>query len=146
GLAKVSRRRRSDERRRGRGAVGARKEEGVFEGTAGDDASAGDQAAREPGARLDRGPREDDAPVEPRARAVESAAEDARPGLEAVWRLDREDAGRLVEGAGAPRKGPTALERFERRAEEIARAAEVGEGARVPDETDLEAVLEHRLP
>ena len=52
-----------------------------------------------------------------------------------------------VERAGPGGEGPSALERFERRAEKIARAAEVGVIAGVQHETDLLAALvEKRLP
>src|SRR5262249_32707623 len=53
----------------------------------------------------------------------------------------------IVEDARSLREGPSASERFERRAEEIARAAEVGEETLVLDEPDLlAAAVEQELP
>ena len=53
----------------------------------------------------------------------------------------------VIEVPASPRKGSTALERFERRAQEIARAAEIGERALVQDEAEFfPPLVEQRLP
>lgn len=70
-----------------------------------------------------------------------NAAEHARGGVEAGRRLSEEDTLPVIEVPASLRKGSSALERFERRAQEIARAAEVREWPAVEEPTDLLAPL-----
>ena len=76
-----------------------------------------------------------------------SATEHARGSLEAGSRLSREDTQPAIELPAALRKRASAIERFERRVEEIARAAEIGKRLLMEEEPDLLAPLvEERLP
>ena len=81
------------------------------------------------------------------AGADDGEAQDALGRVESLGRAAGEDAPPVVEGAASRREGSAARERFERRAEEIARAAEVGVRALVDDEAELVAPLvQNRLP
>ena len=73
-------------------------------------------------------------------------AQDARLRGEVRDRTAGEEAGPFVEDAGPGGEGATARERFERRAEEIARSAEVGERTLVEHVADLLSAREHRAP
>jgi hypothetical protein len=76
-----------------------------------------------------------------------NAAEHARGGVEAGRRLSEEDTLPVIEVPASLRKGSSALERFERRAQEIARAAEIGVRALMQDETQFfPPPVEQRLP
>ncbi len=101
--------------------------------------------------------RRDPAPTDTPSQTVERRIAAPRPiaarprtlcaRLEGGRRPSGEDAPADVEIAAAFREGPSARERFERRAEEIARAAEVGVRAMMEDEAQLLAPLvEERLP
>src|SRR4030095_560519 len=69
---------------------------------------------------------------------------------ESVSPVRREDTDAFVEAPAFPGKRSAAIERFERRAEEIARAAEVGVRAMMEDEAELfggsVSAFEERLP
>jgi hypothetical protein len=65
------------------------------------------------------------------------ASQDAVGGFEASRRLSDEDTQPMIEIPAPFRKGSGARERFERRAEEIARAAEIGERLLMEDKADL---------
>lgn len=90
----------------------------------------------------------------PNGTALESGAgadggvsEHAVDGVESGPEPSRENAPAGVDRPGLGGEGPTPLERFERRAEKIARSAEVGVAVGVEDETDLVAALgQERLP
>jgi hypothetical protein len=82
-------------------------------------------------------------------------ADHAVRSLEAAGKLAGENPPPFVEEAAATRKGPSASERFERRAEKIARAAEIGVRAMMQDEAKLFPIpmsiplpplVEQRLP
>jgi hypothetical protein len=76
-----------------------------------------------------------------------NAAEHARGGVEAGRRLSEEDTLPVIEVPASLRKGSSALERFERRAQEIARAAEIGVRALMQDEAKFfPPAVEQRLP
>ena len=76
-----------------------------------------------------------------------NAAEHARGGVEAGRRLSEEDTLPVIEVPPSLRKGSSALERFERRAQEIARAAEIGVRALMQDEAQFfPPPVEQRLP
>ncbi len=85
-----------------------------------------------------------------RARADRAAPEDTARRGESVNPVLREDADAFVEAPASTRKRSAAIERFERRAEEIARAAEVGVRAMMEDEAELfggsAPTFEERLP
>ena len=84
---------------------------------------------------------------DPSPGAHPDAAEDARGGLEAGRRLSEEDTLPVIEVPASLRKGASALERFERRAQEIARAAEIGVRALMQDEAKFfPPRVEQRLP
>ena len=110
------------------------------------DASSRDEAALDRSAFADFGAVPDRALYELRPGAHGREAQDARPCEEVRDRNPGENPGRLIEDSGSRGEGPTARERFERRAEEIARAAEVGKGTFVEHEADLLAAGQHRLP
>ena len=75
------------------------------------------------------------------------AAEDARGGLESGRRVPEEETLPVIEAPASLRKGSSALERFERRAQEIARAAEIGVRALMQDEAKFfPPLVEQRLP
>jgi len=74
-------------------------------------------------------------------------AQDALRDVESSGLLAGEDAPAVVENSAPPGEGSPARERFERRAEEIARAAEIGVRALMEDEAKLLAPLvQDRLP
>jgi hypothetical protein len=75
------------------------------------------------------------------------ASEHAFGGGEARRRLSEEDTQPILEIPAVFRKRASAVERFERRAQEIARAAEIGERALMRDEPQLfPPFVEERLP
>jgi hypothetical protein len=113
----------------------------------GGDAAAGEEAVGETSARADHGSVPDDGPRERGIRPDPAAAEDAVGGHEPVRSVEGEDARCAIEGPAPGGKGSAARERFERRAEEIARAAEVGVRAMMADEAKLfTPLVEQRLP
>jgi hypothetical protein len=128
----------------------ARPEKGFFmfgsrRHTAGrENAPVQDGAVPEDRAVPDRGVLDRGAPADRRA------PEDTALRGEPVSRVLREDADSIVEVPASPRKRSAAIERFERRAEEIARAAEVGVRAMVEKEAELfrrsAPSFEERLP
>jgi hypothetical protein len=77
-------------------------------------------------------------PMRARPRTLEEVSIGHRP--------ERQNPRGRVEGTAAGREGKGARERFERRAQEIARAAEVGEGSIVPEVTDPATLGQQRLP
>ena len=84
---------------------------------------------------------------DPGPGADPNAAEHARGGVEAGRRLSEEDTLPVIEVPASLRKGSSALERFERRAQEIARAAEIGVRALMQDEAQFfPPPVEQRLP
>ncbi len=86
-------------------------------------------------------------PQDPRPGSDPDAAEHALGGVEAGRRLPEEDTLPVIEVPASLRKGSSALERFERRAQEIARAAEIGVRALVQDEAKFfPPGVEQRLP
>ncbi len=109
-------------------------------------ASPSREAVLEARARAHGGSRPDDAAAEdgPGTERV-SGGEDEVRGVEAAGTAENAPTG--VEGTRSGGEGSSARERFERRAQEIARAAEVGEGSVVEDEADLlPTLVEERLP
>ena len=86
-------------------------------------------------------------PHDPGPGADANAAEHAREGVETGRRLSEEDTLPVIEVPASLRKGSSALERFERRAQEIARAAEIGVRALMQDEAQFfPPLVEQRLP
>jgi hypothetical protein len=76
-----------------------------------------------------------------------NAAEHTRGSLESGRRLSEEDTQPVIEVPAFLRERSSALERFERRAEEIARAAEIGKRLLMEEEPDfLPPFVEQRLP
>ncbi|MFY9551166.1 MAG: hypothetical protein WAU32_08455 [Thermoanaerobaculia bacterium] len=74
-------------------------------------------------------------------------SDDARRRVEAPGRLSGEDMQPVIEIPAALRERSAAVERFERRAQEIARAAEIGVRAMVEDEAKLfPPLVQERLP
>ena len=112
-------------------------EEGVLETGAGlDTAACGDAAAkRRPGSDDRAAP--DGGRFDARALADRGVGDGAPAGVEARYRTGGKNPGVLVEPSGAGRERPTARERFERRAEEIARSAEIGERPLVEEPADF---------
>jgi hypothetical protein len=121
-------------------------EEKILISETGSDATARDEAPIQNDILADHGTVPDDTGVDSRSSADDNPAQNARAGVECSRRGPRQHAMGRVEQPSAGREGPTASERFERRAEEIARAAEVGEHSFVQGPTDLVAPREHRLP
>lgn len=86
-------------------------------------------------------------PLDPRPGSDPDAAEHAVGSVEAGRRLSGEDTLPVIEVPASLRKGSSALERFERRAQEIARAAEIGVRALMQDEAQFfPPSVEQRLP
>ncbi len=113
----------------------------------GGDASASDETVGQPGALTDPGTVPDDGTRERGAGADRGAAEDAVGGFEPGGLREGEDPRGAVERSAAGGKGSAARERFERRAEEIARAAEVGVRAMMANEAKLfPPLVEQGLP
>lgn len=84
---------------------------------------------------------------ETRALADRGAPEDAVGRVEPGGVALEEDSPLAVVAPASPRKRTSASQRFERRAEKIARAAEVGVGPLVEQEADfLPPLVEKRLP
>lgn len=104
---------------------------------AGEDSSAGREASMDPSAGADFDAVPDGAVHDTRASADLRPAEDAAGDIEVPNGLEREDPPAGVESPSAFRKRSAAVQRFERRAEEIARAAQVLEGAAVEEPADL---------
>src|SRR5262249_45074348 len=134
------------ERDRLEGPVGAGPEQRIGVSGAGPDASRGDQAwiDRRAFADLDAVPNRTLGDL--RSGSDTDPTEDARFRGELRDRDAGEDPSLFLEDAGLREEGTTPRERFERRAEEISRAAEIGEGAFVKHVADLLAAREHRLP
>jgi len=101
------------------------------------DAAARQHAIAQPCICTDRDPVEQDGPPDRSPGFHARAAQDTVGCLEPPRRLSDEDTQPIVEIPASFRKGSGARERFERRAEEIARAAEVGERLLMEDESDL---------
>jgi hypothetical protein len=115
------------------------------------DATPRQNAVGQTGAASDPHPVPKGRPEDRGARQDLRAADHAVGGFEAGDRLLAKNAPPVVEDTAAARKGPTASERFERRAQEIARAAEVGVRAMMEDEaklfpSPLPPLVEQRLP
>jgi hypothetical protein len=86
-------------------------------------------------------------PENPRPGADPDAAENALGGGEARRRFSEEDMLPVIEVPASFRKRSSALERFERRAQEIAWAAEIGVRAMMQDEAQFfPPLVEQRLP
>ena len=109
-------------------------------------APSGDEASLKGPARADLRSREDRALYDLRSGADGRQAQDARASGEVRDRNLGEDSRFWLEDSGSGGEGATARERFERRAEEIARSAEVGERTIVQHVADLLAAREHRDP
>lgn len=109
-------------------------------------AARGDEAPLEGRALSDDHSIEERALTDPGAVTYGYPAEDARLRGEVRDGTAGEEAGPFVEDSGSGGEGTTARERFERRAEEIARSAEVGERTFVKHVADLLAAREHRAP
>jgi len=133
-------------------SVGTRPEKGFVMLGAGRDASPREKAAVQDGTIPDGGAVPDGGVADASACSEARAAEDAALRREIPRRLDREETARDVEAAGSSRERSAVIERFERRAQEIARAAEVGVRAMMEDEAELLAagaaagLVENRLP
>ncbi len=128
-------------------AARARPKEGVRANRSRRHAPARQQAAGQAGSAADFGSVPHDASVDASPGADGTLAEDAPDGFETIRRERRQHPRVRIEEAASLWKRPTPLERFERRAKEIARAAEVGEEAFVRQTADLFPPLdEHRLP
>ena len=112
--------------------------------------SGGENAPVEHGAVPDNRALPDRRVADQDAGADRGAPDDTALRGEPVSRVPREDAGPIVEAPAPERKRSAAIERFERRAEEIARAAEVGVRAMMEEEAELfrgsSSPLEERLP
>jgi hypothetical protein len=122
-------------------------EKGFLVVGAGRHTAASREAVRQARARahLDAVPK--DGPQDPRSGADANTSENAFRGVEAGGRLSEEDTLPVIEVPAALRKRSSALERFERRAEEIARAAEIGVRALMQDEAQFfPPLVEQRLP
>jgi hypothetical protein len=128
-------------------AAGSRPEKGFRMIGSRRDEAARDQAVLETGAFADSNTLEDDGSSDRSARADRDAPENAVGRLEAARRLSDEDTQPIIEIPASFRKWSGARERFERRAEEIARAAEIGERLLVEDPADLlPPLVEQGLP
>lgn len=113
----------------------------------GGNAPAREEAAVEPGAVPDAAPAPNGGPNDGGAASDPGVADDRGGRLDVRGQIGRvEDAPHPVERAGAGGERSAARERFERSAEEIARAAEIGERAVVSHEADLFSGVEKRLP
>jgi len=108
--------------------------------------AAGRDTALDPRPGADIDPVENRALEHARARAEASPSENGALGHDVGGTIESEDPRVGVESAASFGEGKTARERFERRAEKIARAAEVGEAPRVPHPGDRSAPAEQRLP
>ena len=126
--------------------VGPGPEQGVRVVSSRLDAPSGDEASLNRRALADLGSHENRALYDLRSGVDGRQAQDARACGEVRDRNLGEDARLLVEDSGSGGEGTTAQERFERRAEEIARAAEVGEGTLVKDPADFLPPFEEGLP
>jgi hypothetical protein len=115
--------------------------------SAGGDAPTRHETVGETGAVPDLDPGPDDAAPQGSTPSDPSAPQDAVGRLEPGRRFSGEDTQPLIELAGSGGKRSAARERFERRAEEIARAAEIGVRAMMEDEAKLfPPLVEERLP
>ena len=133
-------------RDRGRAREGP--EERVVVARAGRNGAAGEKASLERSARTDLGALPDDGAPEAcpcsQCRIADHAPDRVGSGL--IMRTIEENPGSRVERAGPGREWSAARERFERRAEEIAWAAEIGEESFVLDPPDFLPPFEEALP
>jgi hypothetical protein len=110
-------------------------------------AAASRDAVREKRARAHLDAVPEGGPEDPRSGADPDAAEDAVGCNESRRRFPEEDTLPVIEVPASLRKRSSALERFERRAQEIARAAEIGVRAMMQDEAQFfPPFVEQRLP
>ena len=124
-----------------------REEKGFLIVSAGRDAAARQDTVGQPRAGADRDAvpqsRTEDLRPGPDGGAAQNALGCREPGR----RLSEEDTQPVIEIPAVFRKRSSAVERFERRAEEIARAAEIGVRALMQDEAKFfPPFVEHRLP
>ncbi len=121
-------------------------EESVVEFRAGIDPTAGEQTAGD-SRTLAQDRAVPDRAAQDADPSSELATADHRMGDRGAAEWDgRENPKTGIKGAGAVGKGATPNERFERRAEEIARSAEVGERPGMREPSDFLAVREERIP
>jgi hypothetical protein len=114
---------------------------------AGRDTASRHEALGQPRARPDHDAVPHSGPVNRGAGLDPSAAEHASGSLEAGRRLSEEDTQPVIEVPAFLRERSSAIERFERRAEEIARAAEIGKRLLMEEEPDfLAPFVDERLP
>ena len=114
---------------------------------AGRDTAAGGEASADLRARADFDTLPDDAVGDGRAVSDRVGPDQASPHFEPEGRTKGEDPVRRVEVAAPGRERSAAVESFERRAQEIARSAEIGERPRVQEPADFVQVLpEDGLP
>jgi hypothetical protein len=107
----------------------------------------GDQTVGEARVLPDRDAVPDGGSLQGSATADSGISQDAVRGFEPAGLHATENARPRVEGASSGRERSPSRERFERRAEEIARAAEIGVRTMMKDEADLlPPVVEDRLP
>ena len=118
-------------------AVFARPEENAVVTSAGEDPSAGREASADHSAGADLDAVPDGAVRDARSGADPRPAEDAAGDLEVSEALVGQDPPAGVETSSSFRKRSAAVQSFERRAEEIARAAQILEGAVVQEPADL---------
>lgn len=116
-------------------------EQDVLMAGAGLHPAAGGETAANLSARADLDARPDRAVGDHRALSDRAAADHASPRTEAGPGHGGKDASLLVESAAASRERSAAVENFERRAQEIARSAEVRKRPRVPEPPDSVEVL-----
>ena len=127
--------------------AGESPEKGFLVVGAGRNASASRDAVRQARARAHLDAVSKSGPQDPRPGSDSDAAEHAVGGFVAGRRLSEEDTLPAIEVPASLGKGSSALERFERRAQEIARAAEIGVRALMQDEANFfPPLVEQRLP
>jgi hypothetical protein len=124
-----------------------RPEEGVFEPGVRRNLSSRHEASPDPRAGSDLDAIPDRAVGDACSRSRRHPAEHASGGLEAAGSLERQETPRRIELPAGLRERSATVERFERRAEEIARAAQIGEWPPVQEPSDLLAsAREKRTP
>jgi hypothetical protein len=116
-------------------------EQDILVPSAGRDAAADGEASADLHVRADLDALPDDAIGDGRAVSDRGGPDHASPRLEAGGRRKGEDPARRVEIAASGRERSAAVESFERRAEEIARSAEIVERPRVQEPADFVQVL-----
>jgi hypothetical protein len=141
----------SSEPGQGKGAnlvgIGGSPEKGFVMLGTGRNAASRDEAVGETRALSDRDAVPQGRAADGGADADLGMADDAVADIESARPLSGEDTELWVEIPASDREGPSPRERFERRAEEIARTAEIRERSLVHEEADrLLTGIEQRLP